>query len=404
MDDRLDFNEMLRQLDLSVGATDLVSLGNLVTPAFSPVRFDTAFLLASIPDNQSAQVWPGEMTHGFWTTARELLERWRKGDCLVAPPSLALLQAGRNALRHNLATTLQSWLNQTQGIDIGPIYFSPDIELIPLRTEALPPSSHTNAYLIGHDPAYLLDPGSGQASEQDRLWALLDARLQTGMHIAAVLLSHHHADHVGAAKTCSKRMRVPIWAHVETAQALGGSLAVGRHLADGDRLDLGERPGGGGRWHLEVLHTPGHARGHLAFYEPSFGLLFAGDMVSTVSSVVIAPPDGDLAVYLQSLRRLRALPVRLLLPSHGGVSSRSAQVIDEWLAHRAKREEMLVQLLGQGCGRVTDLAVELYKGVPEPMMRFAQLQVEAGLRKLQQEGRVTLTRAADVDHWQLPKR
>src|SRR6202040_1481243 len=106
-------------------------------------------------------------------------------------------------------------------------------------------------------------------------------------------------------------------------------------IQDGDRLDLGTRPDGIGEpggvsprgWDLQALHTPGHASGHLAFYEPHYRLLFAGDMVSTISSVVIAPPDGDLTIYLESLRRLAALDCGLLLPGHGSVSSESQKTL-----------------------------------------------------------------------------
>ncbi len=110
-------------------------------------------------------------------------------------------------------------------------------------------------------------------------------------------------------------------------------------------------------------------------------------MVSTLTSIVIAPPEGDLTVYLDSLRRLLALDCRLLLPAHGGPSSRPRQTLEEALAHRAKREAMLLAALSPAARTVPDLAVEMYKGLPPKLMRFAELQVLAGLQKLQREGR-----------------
>jgi glyoxylase-like metal-dependent hydrolase (beta-lactamase superfamily II) len=169
-------------------------------------------------------------------------------------------------------------------------------------------------------------------------------------------------------------------------------------LHEGDQIDLGPHPRGDGRWHLQVLHTPGHARGHLAFYEPSYGLLFAGDMVSTQTSVVIYPPDGDLAVYLDSLRRLRALPARLLLPAHGNVSARPHDVIDGALAHRVKREAQLVEMLRESPATIAELTPRLYRGVPVALWGFAQAQLLAGLLKLQQEGRA---RSTGQERWEL---
>jgi len=123
-----------------------------------------------------------------------------------------------------------------------------------------------------------------------------------------------------------------------------------------------------------------------------------GDMVSTLTSIVIAPPDGNLAQYLQSLERLRALPSRLLLPAHGNVNARPQKVIDDALRHRARREQQLLEALADGPAAVDDLTARLYRGTPEPLMRFARAQVVAGLLKLKDDGRA---HAGDEVHWRL---
>src|SRR5262249_40519856 len=163
----------------------------------------------------------------------------------------------------------------------------------------------------------------------------------------AVVLSHQHPDHIGAANAVAERYHLPIWAHPRTAEVVAGKIAVQRTIKDGDRLDLGSAADGC-PWCLEAIHTPGHAAGHLAFYEPHYRLLFAGDMISTLSSIVIAPPDGDLAVYLQSLEKLRKFDTRLLLPSHGSPTVRPAAVLEEALAHRREREQQLLAALAVG--------------------------------------------------------
>src|SRR5207244_12540319 len=99
-------------------------------------------------------------------------------------------------------------------------------------------------------------------------------------------------------------------------------------------------------------------------------------------------PDGDLAVYLDSVRRLRSYDCRLLLPAHGRATARPRQTLDECLAHRLKREEQLLAALGTTPRTVPYLAQELYRGLPEALVRFAELQILAGLMKLQDEGRV----------------
>jgi glyoxylase-like metal-dependent hydrolase (beta-lactamase superfamily II) len=296
------------------------------------------------------------------------------------------------------ARLLSPLFEHLAGGAMHPIFFAPCVQMVPLKTVALPPSAYTNAYLIGSGPRYLLDPGADEPAEQERLFGLLDEQLRVGQTLTAIVLTHHHPDHTGAAAVCAKRFSMPIWAHRRTAEKLQGRVPVDRQLNDGDRLDLGPCPADGRPWFLETLHTPGHASGHLTFFEPFYRLLFVGDMVSTVSSVVIAPPDGDMAEYLQSLRRMRALPSRMLLPAHGNVSAQPAQVIDAAIAHRAKREQQLVEALAAGPVAIDELTAQLYRGTPDTLMRFARAQVLAGLLKLQQENRA---RPLDAERWQV---
>ncbi len=395
MAEQITFHDLLFEHKLHLHPEDLTFIGSLVTPPFAPFRFDTAFFVAVLPPGQTAEVWPGELTEGNWRTAEQVLDDWNAGDMLVSPPTVALLQAIRGR-------PVEEWPNQitdslTHRASEGPIWFSPGVQMIPLFTEGLPPSTHTNAYLVGNDPAYLIDPGTSDAEEQGRLFdALADRRLR------GVVLTHHHPDHIGAVKICAERYSVPILAHPLTAQALQGRIAVQQFINDGDCLDLGISPAGRGGWHLQAIHTPGHAVGHLSFWDPHYRLLFVGDMISMLSSVLIPPPpDGDLAVYLDSLRRLQTYPARLLLPSHGSPTARPAFVLEQALTHRREREEQLLQVLGAGPQTVSELAMELYRGLPAELMRFAEMQIKAGLHKLHGDGAAV---AVDAERWQTSRK
>src|SRR5207248_2612772 len=166
------------------------------------------------------------------------------------------------------------------GGDIPAIWFSPGVLMLPLFCEGLPPSTHTNAYLVGTDSLYLFDPGPTDAAEQQRLFTAVDRQLsRTGKRLTAVVLTHQHPDHIGAATACALRYQVPILGHPLTARALAGKVEVQPSLQHGSRLELGQAPDGGGAWYLEAIHTPGHAAGHLTFYEPHYRLLFVGDMI-----------------------------------------------------------------------------------------------------------------------------
>jgi glyoxylase-like metal-dependent hydrolase (beta-lactamase superfamily II) len=317
-----------------------------------------------------------------------MLTCWTRGECLLSPPTIMTLEAIRGRPADEAPDRLGDLLASLKMGRIHPIFFAPAVQMLPLRTLGLPPSTHTNTFVIGTGPCYLLDPGPTEASEQQRLFDVLDEHAHAGPRLTAVVLSHHHPDHIGAARACAERYHVPVWAHAATAEKLKDRIIINRTLDDGERLNLGRCPDGGGPWHLEAIHTPGHAPGHLAFYEPRYRLLFAGDMVSTITSIVIVPPEGDLTVYLQALERLRAFDCRLLLPSHGNVSARPAETLNDCIAHRAKREKQLLEALAVGPRAVDELAEELYDGLSAPLMVFAKLQITAGLLKLEREGRV----------------
>jgi glyoxylase-like metal-dependent hydrolase (beta-lactamase superfamily II)/8-oxo-dGTP pyrophosphatase MutT (NUDIX family) len=399
LEEHFPFGEVLLRLELTVQAADFQPLGGITTPPFVPTRFDTAFFLARMPPDQEANVWPGELESGQWSTAAAALEQWTFGAGLVSPPTVLILQAARELTTVALAARLPEQFAAWNSAAIPAIPFAPGVDLIPLDTQALPPSTHTNAYLVGCSPRYLIDPGTAIPEEQERLFAVLDHKQQQGQPLTAVVLTHHHPDHIGAAAVCAVRYRVPIYAHPLTARLLEGKVPVQRQLHEGDRLELGPAPDGTGLWHLEALLTPGHAPGHLAFYETRYRLLFVGDMVSTLSSVVIAPPQGDLVQYLDSLKRLQKYDCRLLLPSHGSPSARPAETIQECIDHRLKREEQLLAILAAGPQRIPQIAATLYKGLQPSMMRFAELQVLAGLKKLEQEGKVEAAQAGNGDLW-----
>jgi endoribonuclease LACTB2 len=352
----------------------LAPAGRLITPAFSAARFDTTFFVALLPPGQEAEVWPGELDSGAWWQISDALEAWQRGELLLSPPTFSILEALRGLPAGDWAAALEREIPAAGGRRHPPIWFSHGVRMIPLFSPGLPPMRYTNAFLVGTGPRVLIDPGPTDEAEQESLLEEV-----AGAGIGGIILTHHHPDHVGAAGRVSEELNVPVWAHVDAAARMP-HIRIDRFIDDGTVLTIGDLE-------LHALLTPGHAPGHLAFWEPRHRLLFAADLVSPLSSMIIDPEDGDVADYLASLHRVRELPARLLLPSHGPPTTRATQLLDKALEHRAAREEQLLAALAAGNRDLRELALELYRGSPEETLRLAERQIESMLIKLRREGR-----------------
>src|SRR5262249_136853 len=199
LEDRLHFSAFLAAESLRLDAADFLPAAPLLTPASPPARLHTSFFVARLAAGPEAVVWPGELDRGFWTTPTALLDTWTRGEILVAPPTVSLLELLRGRPATDLPALLAPSLRALEAGAIPPIWFAPGVQMVPLRTAGLPPSSYTNAYLVGSGTVYLLDPGPHEADEQTRLFEAIDARLADGVAFAAVVLTHHHPDHVAGA-------------------------------------------------------------------------------------------------------------------------------------------------------------------------------------------------------------
>ncbi|MFN0058315.1 MAG: MBL fold metallo-hydrolase [Planctomycetota bacterium] len=369
----------------------------ITTPAFSPVRYETIFYHAELPAGEAPEIWPGELVAGQFIAPALALAEWRAGNMLIAPPVLLVLEMlaahGVDAFaRHARAEGAELAAGK-----LHPVRYCPGIFTAPLTTRTRPPATTTNCFLVGAERIYIVDPGSDDPAEHERLDQRLAEYLRRGASLAGVLLTHHHPDHVAGVVRVCERYGLAVHAHSETLLRLP-HVAVKRHeVADGAEFELGAAPDGSPNWRLRALHTPGHARGHLAFVETRYQNAIVGDLLSTVSSILIDPPEGHLRTYLHSLERLRALDLRMLHPSHGPAVRDGRALIDSFLAHRRAREDAIVAALRAGPRSNAELLAEAYADTPPQLMKLAERALAAGLEKLVEDGLVTEVR----DRWRL---
>ncbi len=258
---------------------------------------------------------------------------------------------------------------------------APGIWRLPLRTPTLPPATTTNTLVVvGRDVA-VIEPATPDADEQARMDAVLDELAAAGRHVVAVLVTHHHADHTGYAAALAAARGVPILAHPATAARV--PFVVDRQLVDGDRLELGDGVA------LRAVFTPGHAPGHLVYVEERSAFAHVGDMVAGEGTILVDPYDGgDMAEYLDSLRRLRSLGLRALVPAHGPVLTDPPVVLAQYIAHRLGREGKIIAALAGDSMTLGVLVAVAYDDTPRCLWPLAERSAEAHLRKLLAEGRV----------------
>ncbi len=377
-------------LDAHPGALDAVApFARITTPPFAPTLYRTCFVHAALPPGEAPTIIPGELVDGVFARAADLLAEWTRGERLIVPPALfflSMLEQG-NTLDDGLALAGSRCVELEAG-RLHEVRNSPGVLMAPLDTPTLPPATTTNCYVVGHRRQVIIDPATPHESERQRLFDELDRRVAAGVVLDSVLVTHHHHDHVGSVAATSERYGIPVRAHVETLDRLPPGGHRGEPLADGDRIELGDAPDGTPGWHLVAHHTPGHDRGHLVFTENRYNAAIVGDLVSTVSTILIEPPEGHLATYLASLRRMLDVPIEMLYPAHGPAHRDGHALLRHYLEHRAKREQRLVDALDTDELRDIEMLTPIvYDDTPVELHPLAEKSLRAGLDKLVEDGR-----------------
>ncbi|HVF50893.1 MAG TPA: MBL fold metallo-hydrolase [Pyrinomonadaceae bacterium] len=377
---RMSFSEMLAHYGLNLDARDFRFVGRWVTPPFSPRRFDTLFFLVECPRKQEPQILTTEFERGEWIDARAAVERWRRSEMLVAPPVLHALEVLSAGLTDDLVERFLS-VPQARREPVRRIEFVPGFVCFPVRTPTKPPFTHTNCYIVGTRELVVIDPASPDAGEQSALAACLDEMRRDGSTVREIIITHLHPDHIGGVNALVSHLGggVRVAAHRLTAEALGGTIRVERLIEDEELIQLEGEP----RINLRALHTPGHARGHLCFYEERTGVLLTGDNILGIGSSIIDPPEGNLSDYLRTLERMRDLPnLKVLLSAHGPAIGGARAKVEEYIAHRQERERNILKAVGAGAATPAEIVARVYTDVHPKMHAMAERSVLAHLEKL----------------------
>jgi endoribonuclease LACTB2 len=388
--ERMSWPALLKHYDLHLDANDFTFVGRWVTPPFSARRFDTWFFLVHCPPRQQAYVeGDGELDSGEWVQAGKAFARWQRSEILAVPPvlhALKTLSAGGTDDTDRLVQRFLSVPNAHR-VPVRRIEFRPNYICFPVRTPTKPPATHTNCYLICTSQEVLvIDPGSPYEDEQQALANCIDDLIVGGRSVREIVLTHMHPDHVGGVNVLRRYLgdEVRVAAHHLTAESLAESIRVDRLIEDNEVITLDGSP----KINLKAMHTPGHARGHLCFYEARTGTLISGDNIVGLGSVLIDPPEGNMRDYLESLERMRTLEdLSVIFGGHGPAIANPYIKIDEYISHRLERERSILNVVRGGASTLKEIVARVYTDVSSRVAHaMAERAVLAHLEKLKEDG------------------
>jgi glyoxylase-like metal-dependent hydrolase (beta-lactamase superfamily II) len=248
----------------------------------------------------------------------------------------------------------------------------------------------TLSYVLGKGKVAIVDPGP---DDPEHIKAVLDAvRGETVTHI---FVTHTHRDHSPATPAIKAATGATVYAegphrpsrplNAGEAPRMEASNDIDfrpdHALADGDVVS-------GDGWALEAITTPGHTANHMAFAIKGTDVMFSGDHVMGWSTTIVAPPDGAMTDYMESLAKLSKRAEQVYLPGHGGAIREATRFVAGLTLHRKAREASILHRLGKGATDIATIVRAIYIGLDPRLTNAAGFSVLAHMEDLVARGAV----------------
>ena len=247
----------------------------------------------------------------------------------------------------------------------------------------------TGTYIIGTGEVAVIDPGPNRDAHLDAL--VSELKNETVTHI---LITHTHSDHSGLATKFAQETGAPLYGYgahpirekehdaPDLDEGADRSYTPDILLKHGDMLE-------GSDWRIETVHTPGHLSNHLCFALPAQKALFTGDHMMGWATTVVAPPDGDMGAYLDSLDLLLARDDEIYFPTHGAPIENPRRFVRAVKTHRLMRDAQIIDQLKKGRTGIKEIVAAMYADIDKRLHGAAALNVLAHLIRLVRTGAVT---------------
>jgi glyoxylase-like metal-dependent hydrolase (beta-lactamase superfamily II) len=272
-----------------------------------------------------------------------------------------------------------------------PVYGKP-VEISPLIRRVLarnpnPFTFHgTGTYIVGRGKVAVVDPGPLIDGHVEALKTAL-----AGETVTHILITHTHGDHSPAAaplKAATGAKTYGFGPHGAGKRDEGVDVEEGGDMDF--RPDIVVRDGDtikGEGWTFDCLYTPGHTSNHICFALREEKVVFSGDHVMGWSTTVIGPPDGDMAQYFSSLKKLTTRDDRLYYPTHGNPIHDPQAFVTKLIEHRIARERQIEECLKRGIARIPDMVAVIYSEIDKKLHPAAAMSVFAHLQHMVATGR-----------------
>lgn len=372
-------------LDITDGALveQTCLIGEALTPDFNPYQFKAYYFLIELKKRPSLSACEKEVKSLFWADEEAFRKRFETGELIVIAPIWKIINLISDQEKLRL---IGMGKLEIENFDVKyPNDRVPCIESIfgvkqfmPL-SRTLFPATRTNCFLID---GILVDPSPRDATELKKL--LLGLSCES---VRCIFITHHHPDHLQYAHAIAQHYSCDVFMSGFTYKMIQAKNVEDRFeqvkvktISEGEQLGVwNEKP-------VRVYEIPGHDQGHLGLAPDDMSWFIVGDLFQGIGTVVIGGEEGDMTLYLESLKRIIGLAPRAIIPSHG-IALGGTAFLESIYRHRLEREDQVMRAYVE-CGSVEGVLNKVYQDLPSQLQKYAMITIESHLKRLKQLGRL----------------